>query len=243
MPASSPFLMSLPRQIHLSAGRVPVKVRVSPRARRLALRIDAQAEAVELVLPRRTSVSRALSFIDENLVWLEKRITALPPRTPLAEGETVPILDVPHRIRRVDGARDHKNVWIADGFIHVAALSDHVPKKIVDFLKEMARGEFQRRAARLAAELNRTVGRIAVRDTTTRWGSCSANGNLAFSWRLIMAPEEVLNYVVAHEVAHLVEMNHGAAFWRLVRELVGDVKRPQAWLSQHGAALHRYSAR
>ncbi|MGH6982077.1 MAG: YgjP-like metallopeptidase domain-containing protein, partial [Stellaceae bacterium] len=113
MPASSPFLMSLPQQIKLRAGDVPVRVRVSPRARRLALRIDAQAEAVELVLPRRISARRAKAFIEENRAWLDKRITALPPRTVLADGAIVPILDKPYRIRRVEESRDRQHAWIA----------------------------------------------------------------------------------------------------------------------------------
>jgi predicted metal-dependent hydrolase len=231
--------MSLPRQIRLPAGRVPVKVRISPRAHRLALRIDAQAEAIELVLPRRTSIARALSFIEENRPWLEKRITALPPRTVLAEGETVPILGVEHVIRRVARGRDHKFVWLEDGDIKVAAEPDQIARKIVEFLKERARHEFHRRSARLAESIGRQVGRITVRDTTTRWGSCSANGNLAFSWRLIMAPEAVLHYVVAHEVAHLAEMNHGPRFWRLVEKLAPGADRQREWLNRYRSKLLR----
>jgi hypothetical protein len=239
MPQTSPFLMSLPRHVKLPAGPVPMRVRVSPRARRLALRIDAQAEAIELVLPRRTSVHRALAFIEENRGWLDKRINALPPRTVLADGETVPILDTPHRIRRVAQARGHKHVWIEDGEIKVAAAPEQIGRKVVDFLKELARGEFLRRAKQLAASIGRKIGRITVRDTTTRWGSCSANGNLAFSWRLIMAPEAVLDYVVAHEVAHLAEMNHGPRFWKLVERLAPGVDRQRQWLNRHRARLLR----
>lgn len=239
MPATSPFLMSLPRQIKLRAGEVPVRVRMSPRARRLALRIDAQAEAVELVLPRRTSARRAMAFIEENRNWLDKRITALPPRTPIADGATVPILDQPYRIRRVDLSRDRQHTWIADGEIYVAASPEQLSRRLIEFLKEMARGEFHRRADALAARIGRKVGRISVRDTTTRWGSCSANGNLAFSWRLIMAPDAVLEYVVAHEVAHLAEMNHGKRFWKLVEKLAPGVDGQRHWLNRHRARLLR----
>jgi hypothetical protein len=231
--------MSLPRHVKLPAGPVPMRVRVSPRARRLALRIDAQAEAIELVLPRRTSVQRALAFIEENRGWLDKRINALPPRTVLADGETVPILDTPHRIRRVEQAHGHKHVWIEDGEIKVAAAPEQIGRKVIDFLKELARGEFLRRALRLASSIGRKIGRITVRDTTTRWGSCSANGNLAFSWRLIMAPEAVLDYVVAHEVAHLTEMNHGPRFWKLCEKLAPGVDRQRQWLNRHRARLLR----
>ena len=239
MPSSSPFLMSLPRQIKLHAGEVPVRVRMSPRARRLALRIDAQAEAVELVIPRRTSAQRAMAFIEENRNWLNKRITALPPRTLLADGECVPILDKPHRIRRVELARERQHVWIANGEIHVAGAPEQLGKRLIEFLKELARAEFHRRGAEQAARIGRRLGRITVRDTTTRWGSCSAAGNLAFSWRLVMAPEAVLDYVVAHEVAHLAEMNHGPRFWKLVERLAPGVERQRDWLKRHRARLLR----
>jgi hypothetical protein len=239
MPPTSPFLMSLPRQIKLPGGLVPVRVRVSPRARRLALRIDAQAEAIELVLPRRTSVPRALAFIEENRAWLDRRINALPPRMILEDGESVPILDEPHRIRRVDHGQGHRHVWIEDGELKVAGTPDQIGRRIIDFLKDFARQEFHRRAQRLALLIGRKIGRITVRDTTTRWGSCSANGNLAFSWRLIMAPEAVLDYVVAHEVAHLAEMNHGPRFWKLCERLAPGVDRQRQWLNRHRTRLLR----
>jgi len=107
----------------------------------------------------------------------------------------------------------------------------------------LARRTLEARAIELAAKLGSRPKRITVRDTFSRWGSCSTARSLSFSWRLILAPSYVLDYVVAHEVAHLREMNHGPRFWQLVRELVGDVKRPQGWLRQHGAGLHRYGAR
>jgi predicted metal-dependent hydrolase len=239
MPASSPFLMSLPRQIRLAAAQVPVHVRVSPRARRLALRIDAQSEAIELVLPRRISVSRALSFIDENRSWLEKRFSALPPRTLLADGASVPVLGAPHIVRRVESPRGRQHVWLEGGSIHVAAAPEQLAKKIIDFLKDMARRELQQRSAELARSIGREVGRVTVRDTTTRWGSCSANGNLAFSWRLVMAPEDVLHYVVAHEVAHLVEMNHRPRFWKLVEKMAPGADHARDWLNCHRARLLR----
>jgi predicted metal-dependent hydrolase len=91
-----------------------------------------------------------------------------------------------------------------------------------------------------AAAIDERPGRISLRDTVTRWGSCSPDGNLAFSWRLVLAPDSVFRYVVAHEVAHLRELNHGPRFWTLVRQLVGNSERPRAWLSHYGAGLHRY---
>src|SRR5207248_8410440 len=115
-----------------------------------------------------------------------------------------------------------------------------VPRRVRDHLAALARQECLRRARELAARIDRKIGRISVRDTTSRWGSCSASGNLAFSWRLVLAPEAVLDYVVAHEVAHLAELNHGPRFWRLVQSLTPDHDGPRAWLNRHRSRLWSY---
>lgn len=235
----APFRVSPPRPAAHRVGKVPVRVRVSRRARRLALKIDAVGDAVELVLPPRTSLPRALNFLNSNRDWVESRLAALPPRVIFAEGEKVPILGEPHRIRRAARSNEHGPVWVEAGELRVTGEKLHLARRVRDFLRERAREELSRRARRLAQQLEREVGRITVRDTTTRWGSCSANGNMAFSWRLIMAPEAVLHYVVAHEVAHLVEMNHGPRFWRLVERLVPNVERQRDWLNDNRAWLLR----
>ena len=115
-----------------------------------------------------------------------------------------------------------------------------LPRRVRDHLAMLARDELAKRARPLASRVGRKVARVSVRDTKSRWGSCSASGNLSFSWRLIFAPEEVVDYVVAHEVAHLVEMNHGPRFWRLVDSLVPGNARPRAWLDRHRAELLSY---
>jgi hypothetical protein len=221
------------------AGKVPVHVRVSRRAQRLALKIDAVGDAVELVLPPRTSLPRALNFLNINRAWVESRLAALPPRVTFEDGKSVPVLGEPHRIRHVARSGGNGPVWIENGEIRVSGDKAHLARRLRDFLKERAREEIGRRARRLAQQVDKKVGRITVRDTTTRWGSCSANGNMAFSWRLVMAPEPVLTYVVAHEVAHLVEMNHGARFWKLVDRLVPHMERHRNWLNANRAWLLR----
>jgi predicted metal-dependent hydrolase len=229
----------LPIELARRAGNVPVRVRVSRRARRLALKIDAVEDAVELVLPLRTSLPRALNFLKSNRDWLESRLAALPPRTVFADGERVPVMGVLHRIRLVAARGEGASVWIEGREIRVSGDPRHLARRVRDFLKERAREELGRRARRLALQIDRPISRITVRDTTTRWGSCSANGNLAFSWRLVMAPEAVLHYVVAHEVAHLAEMNHGPRFWKLVDRLVPEVERQRDWLNRRRAWLLR----
>jgi predicted metal-dependent hydrolase len=217
----------------------PVAIRVSPRARRVGLRIDAAERRVELVLPHDVPPELGLRFLREKRGWIATRLEALPRPVPFVEGAAVPVLGVPHRIcRSFDPAAPP--VAISDGQIRVRADPLHLPRRVRDYLAGLARDELARRARQLAARIGRKIVRVSVRDTKSRWGSCSANGNLSFSWRLIFAPEEVVDYVVAHEVAHLAEMNHGPRFWRLVDSLAPGNVRPRAWLERHRAQLLSY---
>src|SRR6516164_9232496 len=218
---------------------VPVAIRVSPRARRLSLRVDAAARGVELVLPRRAPADAALGFVARHRGWITARVAAMPPPLRLVDGATVPVLGVPHRIRHMT-QRAAAPVSIVDGEIRVRGDVAHLPRRVVDHLKALARREFATRARELAARLGKSVTRVGVRDPKSRWGSCSSKGALSFSWRLIMAPEAVIHYVVAHEVAHLVEMNHSPRFWRVVASLCPSVERAKKWLDTYGNDLHRY---
>jgi len=216
-----------------------VAIRVSKRARRLLLRIDAAARRFELVLPPGLPPETALKFLEAQRGWIAARLDSLPARVPFAEGAVVPVLGVPHLIHREDDPAAPP-VTIAGGEIRVRSGPDHVARRVRDHLVRSARQELARRARIHAARIGRTVSRVAVRDTKSRWGSCSASGSLSFSWRLILAPEPVLDYVVAHEVAHLVEMNHSARFWKLVRTMVADPASQRAWLKRHRAELLSY---
>jgi predicted metal-dependent hydrolase len=117
-----------------------------------------------------------------------------------------------------------------------------LPRRVRDHLVALAKRDFADRARALAARLGKSVTRVGVRDPKSRWGSCSSRGALSFSWRLIFAPEPVIDYVVAHEVAHLVEMNHSPRFWRVVASLVPDSAAPRAWLKRHRMELMAYGA-
>lgn len=219
---------------------VPVAIRVSQRARRLSLRVDAASRGVELVLPRRFSAETALDFVARHRGWIAARVAAMPPPLRLADGATVPVLGMPHRIRRITEPTAAP-VTIADGEIRVRGDPAHLPRRVIDHLKALARRDFAARARVLAARLGKSVTRVGVRDPKSRWGSCSSKGALSFSWRLVLAPEPVIQYVVAHEVAHLVEMNHGPRFWKVVASLVPDATGPRAWLRRHRAELLSYS--
>jgi predicted metal-dependent hydrolase len=219
---------------------LPIRVRVSARARRIAIHIDAAAAVAELVLPKRARLETGLAFIESKRDWITSRLAAVPRRIPFTAGAEVPVLGVPHRIRHLgEGVRG--TVSIAEGEIRVAGGAAHVPRRVRDYLMALAKRVLGERARRLAARLGRKVARVTVRDTRSRWGSCTAAGHLSFSWRLVLAPEAVLDYVVAHEVAHLIEMNHGPHFWKLVAGAVPRLEEAKHWLRNEGTDLHRYA--
>jgi hypothetical protein len=217
----------------------PVTIRISARARRLLLRVDAASRTVELVLPRGIGAEQGLRFVASHRGWIAERLGALPQRVPFADGAIVPVLGTPHRIRR-ETDRSAPTVTIADGEIRVRGEEAHVARRVRDCLVRLAKEELARRAQSHAARIGKTVARVSVRDTKSRWGSCSGSGNLSFSWRLVFAPEAVIDYVVAHEVAHLAEMNHGPRFWRVVASLTPEHTTARAWLKRHRSRLLAY---
>jgi predicted metal-dependent hydrolase len=217
----------------------PVAIRVSQRARRVALRVDPAGRKVELILPRGVPASTGLRFLKAKREWIAARLQALPQPVPFVEGAMVPVLGVPCRIRR-ELEPAEPLVRIVDGEIRVRGDPAYLGRRVRDHLVAAARAELAPRARRLAARIGREVARVNVRDTKSRWGSCSGQGNLSFNWRLIFVPEPVLDYVVAHEVAHLVEMNHGARFWHLVESLMPGSAGARTWLKRHRDRLLSY---
>jgi len=241
MPTARSLAEAFTTELAFSKGAVPIRLRVSERARRVALRIDGRGAAVELVLPRRSSLDSGLKFLDQNRDWVEARLKDLPPRITFADGVEVPVLGerlrVRHLKRRVPGRGP---AWIEEGELRVTGAEAHLPRRVRDFLIARAREELTRRARYYALRVDRRIARISIRDMTSRWGSCSSLGSLSFSWRLIFAPAGVMNYLVAHEVSHLVVMNHGPRFWRLVETLVPDARLHQEWLKRHKNTLMRF---
>lgn len=225
-------------------GPVPIAVRRSAQARRMTLRVRSAARDVTLTLPSRTSPLAARDFVERHVGWIEQRLERLPERIPFEPGETIPLRGLAHRIVLHEGMRGLVRVEPGlrgeDPSLAVYGLPAHAPRRIADFLKREARADLVEAAARHAAKLGVAIGRVTLKDTKSRWGSCSSNGDLAFSWRLILAPPYVLDYLAAHEVAHRREMNHGPRYWANVAKLMPDYERAEDWLKSYGATLHRY---
>lgn len=230
-------------EIAFDDGIYLVRVRRHRQARRYTLRIQAATREVVLTLPPRGSLKEAKAFATKHGAWIAARLGRLPEIVPFAHGTVLPLRGVPHRI--VHRRAERGTVWTetdAQGrrLLCVAGDTPHVARRVTDFLKREAKRDVEAASRRYAEKLGVRIGRIAIRDQTSRWGSCSTTGALSFSWRLILAPPYVLDYLAAHEVAHLVEMNHSPRFWRLVERLYPGVQRAKAWLDANGTDLHRY---
>jgi len=225
----------------VAGRRYPFVLRRSARARRLTLRVMPQDGAVVLVLPRSVSVAAGTRFVAEQAGWIVQRQAARPRIAQWADGVSVPFRGELHRVRHCPDQRGRGAVWREAGEICVSGRAEYLPRRLRDWMKKQAQAEFTPVVAHMAQSCGVAVQRVTLRDTRSRWGSCSSSGALSFSWRLIMAPPPVLRYLVAHEVAHLRHMDHGPRFWKLVAELLqgeGDMRAARSWLRQHGAGLH-----
>jgi predicted metal-dependent hydrolase len=234
------------KTLKIGGRSVPVTVRLNPRARQLIVKVHPSTGEVAVVAPSRRSVPRALDFAIQEGDWIAGHLARIPERIYFQPGDSIPFKGIRHVIRLASEQRG--GVWLDPDAerptIRVSGMREHAPRRVEDWLKKQARTHIIRRVNALCQDLGVSVTRITVRDASSRWGSCSTSGAISLSWRLIMAPNSVLNYVCAHEVAHLREMNHGPRFWKLVDRLVGDTEAQAAqdWLRQNGSELHRYAA-
>jgi predicted metal-dependent hydrolase len=222
---------------------VPVALRRNRNARRIILKLDPKTAGVVLTVPWNTSFERALDFAASQAAWIWAQSHRLVAPVPLRPGSRVPLRGVEHAIVRRDGAR--RPVWTEAGDppqLCVSGDPAHCERRTTDWLKAQARHDLRVATRAYTARMGVRFTSLAVRDTRSRWGSCSSTGALSYSWRLVLAPAFVLDYVAAHEVAHLIEMNHSRAFWELVEvhcQRAGEARR---WLKANGRGLHRYGA-
>lgn len=215
---------------------VPLVLRPYARATRLVLRLDRARRCLTLSFPPRLAARHLDSFLAANTEWIGSQLTRLPaPPTEDFPAE-VPVLGVPHRVESVPELG--RRVAAQDGAIRIGGAPEFAEARLRRFLVERARAEIVPLALRLADRAERRIAGITLRDTRSRWGSCTRDGRLNFSWRLAMAPALALDYVVAHEVAHLVHMDHSPRFWAVNAWLAQDMDAGRRWLKQHGAGLH-----
>lgn len=228
-----------------------VSLRRLPNARRFTLRVRFAARDAVLTMPARASLREARQFTERHAAWIAARLNKLPAAIPFIHGSIVPMRGQDHRLVHRPGARG--TVWVersraiggavlegVDFALCIAGAAEHFHRRVQDYFKREARRDLEDAVGRHTRALDLPARGVGLRDPVSRWGSCSASGSLNFSWRLVMAPPFVLDYLAAHEVAHLVHLDHSERFWALARQLCADTDRAEAWLSAHGAHLHKY---
>lgn len=220
-----------------------LQLKPSKRARRIALRLDTKKRVMNLVLPLRMSLTRAEKFALTHKTWIAEKIGELPDTVPFTDGAVIPVYgrDVTIKINYSDALKSTSIKLINNDLIVSTNKEDSTPR-ILRFLKKEAQDTLENLAREKAAEIGETVNNVTLRDTKSRWGSCSSDGNISLSWRLIFAPWDAMDYVVAHEVAHLVHMDHSKRFWTLCAELSENYSTGKKWMREHGSTLMRYGA-
>ena len=225
-------------RVIILSGRsdIVIQVKRSACSKRLSLRVSSLDGRITLTAPPKVPERQLQAFIAEREVWLRQNLDKLPAPSAIALGKSLPILGVAHQIAR----RASHRVTHGDGFVHVPFDKPKPAARLQGYLKALARDHLVGESDKFAARLGIEYARLSLRDTRSRWGSCTQEKALMYSWRLVMAPFEVLSYVAAHEVAHLKFMDHSAQFWNQVGDLYGEYDAPRAWLKAQGASLHRF---
>lgn len=230
------FLLELP-----DGREIRVRLSINPRATRVSVRIDPRTREPVATAPRSRDIGRAAAFAADRADWIIAALERMPKFVPFEPGGRVLLRGESHVLVHAEGRGACR---IMDGRppqLIVPAPDGHAfPGRVRRMLQKEAERDVTLAVKRYAGKLGLRHGAIRIKDAASRWGSCNAEGDLAFSWRLILAPPFVLDYVAAHEVAHLKEMNHSARFWALVRAAYGESRKAKDWLRRHGHELHAY---
>ncbi|MCL4767565.1 MAG: M48 family metallopeptidase [Hyphomicrobiaceae bacterium] len=235
------------QQLHLHGVSATVEVRRHPAARRMTLRVSRTRRTVIVTLPMQCDLEQAGQFVSRHIDWVKARLGSLPEPVPFQDGAVVPLRGAPHTICFLGQLQRGAVVAVestADEERRLVVSGDrtHAPRRLLDWLMAQARADLDERVRWHAANLDLRPRGIAVRDQISRWGSCSTTRMLSFSWRLVIAPPLILDYVAAHEVAHLAEMNHSSRFWGLVRKTMPRMDEAKRWLQIYGMDLHRFGS-
>lgn len=240
--AISNIISSTVRSEPFELGGAPLILRLSPRARRMRLHVDPRTRSVTLTVPRRISQRRALAWAAGHRIWVERALAAIPDSVPFAPGSIIPLYGIPHRLDW-EPARPRR-IERGEGRLLAGGPAEGLDRRLLRWLKAHALDLLGRETREYCAKAGVMASRIGIGDPVSRWGSCSGSGAVRYSWRLILAPDFVRRATVAHEVAHLVHLNHSPDFHALVERLLGaDPKPARAWLKREGAALHRIGPR
>jgi predicted metal-dependent hydrolase len=220
----------------LGTPPIEVTLRRTAQARRMSLRVSRLDGRVTLSLPPRARDAEAMAFLRAQEDWIRKALTNVAISEVVTLGSE--ILVEGRVVRLVPGTG--RSPVLADDVLMVPGDAARAGVRVAAYLKTRARDRLAQASDHYAQRIERRYRTLTLRDTRSRWGSCTAEAGLMYSWRLIMAPPLVLDYVAAHEVAHLAEMNHSDRFWAIVADLMPDYARHRRWLKTEGHALHSY---
>lgn len=216
---------------------IEVKVVTNLLARSLKIRLDKQGQAI-LTLPKWVSLRQGTKFVTENIDWIKTHQAKFTGSKTFVNGMQIEILGQPLTICHTPSARG--GVFIQGDILVVSGNMAHIHRRVRDFIKKQGYAYIQQKALQMATTLGTRPSKITLRDTSSRWGSCSSGKSLSFCWKLVLAPTDVLDYIIAHEVAHLVEMNHSADFWATVARIDTHRAMAQSWLRRHGAEIQSW---
>jgi len=229
------FVSDRSLEVDISGAMHAVKLRRNAQAKKMVLRVDAVSGEIKLTAPKHVSLRSLQKFLDENIHWLMTEKAKVDARPPIADGSMLPFLGAPHQVKFNDQP-PRKVRWIGEE-IHVGGPADQAPVRLLRWLKAQAKDQLSEDAKYYADLLQVEYKRVSIGDMKSRWGSCSSNGTLRFNWRLVMAEPSVRRYVAAHEVAHILEMNHSDRFWHHVERCVQNYKAERKWLKNQGQSL------
>ncbi len=226
--------MSEPSKIELNGHEITVKRNAL--AKRISLKIS-QRGGIILVLPIKTKIDKAIKFAKSKQDWINENISKIPAPNKITIGSSIPLMGCNSKIIHSGyfGKTYHEQ-----NNIYVFAKPDYIEENVISYLKSLALKKVNAYSEQFSKQTGLKYKNISIRDSKTRWGSCSSSGNITFSWRLIMMPDFVMQYVVAHEIAHLKEMNHGQNFWNLVEKIFPDYIKARKWLKQNGRTIHSW---
>ncbi len=217
-------------------------VKINPRAKRLALRMDPKNRVVNLVIPKRATIRNAYKFALEHKYWIRKKLEELPQPIHFTDGTIFPLLGQYTTIKITYGnTLKYTNIQLKNNELLVVTNKEDPTPRIKRFLMDLAEERLSALAHKKAKTLGKEIKMVDVKDTSSRWGSCSYDGKLSFSWRLIFATPEAFDYVVAHEVSHLCVMDHSPAFWHQCEDLCENYSNGKSWMRRHGDELIRYN--
>lgn len=209
--------------------------RSSTRARRLSLKVDGARQEVLITLPEGATQQTALVWLEKNKDWVHRALAKQIPATPLGDGSTIPFEDVELTVRHAPDAR--RGTWREDKILYVSGEVEFLPRRVMAFMHQEAQTRLPTAVRRWAAIMKLAPGQIALRDVRSRWGSCSHQGRIMLNWRLLMMPIAMRDYVIVHELAHLVHLNHSPAFWQVVDRYYPDRAEAENWLKVHGSRI------